>query len=128
MLLKEIKEYMQTFIDCPNWNIGAIDTSQEKSITIITKQGPVNQIAVGGLLHTSYKSKTIEVILRWTNDYEEAENKAEDVYNLFLTQPEEIGHVQIISSTMKHNTPVIVETALPNTIEFRVETTLTYRK
>ena len=64
MLLSEIKDWLKTKINCPNWYVGKIDGSVEQCIGIYSIVGGKPNIAVGGLENTSYATKSISILVQ----------------------------------------------------------------
>ena len=47
MTLAEVKDFLKSKIDCPNWYVGKRDEAKENSITVYPTQGPVPVIPIG---------------------------------------------------------------------------------
>lgn len=127
MLLKDIKNYMQTKIECPYWSIGMIDVAKEKSIAILGSSHDALPIAMGGTHNSTYKRKTVEIIIRWNNE-DEAEVKAQQIYDMFAQQPKILNGTELVSCIVRNDTPVNIESLLQEAIEFRLELTITYKE
>lgn len=127
MLLKDIKNYMQTNINSPHWSIGAIDITKEKTIAILGKEYNSKPIALGGMKNATYKTKTIEIVIRW-NDEEEAERMAQQMYDMFALQPKIVNGIDIITCVIKNDTPVNTVVSQSGAIEYRSEITITYKE
>ena len=52
MLLSEIREYLKTKVESPQWYLNKVG-DKEQSITIYNTTGPAPIIAIGGLENTS---------------------------------------------------------------------------
>ena len=78
MLLSEIREYLKTKVESPQWYLNKVG-DKEQSITIYNTTGPVPVIAIGGLENTSYTTKTISILVHWGKDSNKAELKAQEV-------------------------------------------------
>lgn len=127
MLLKDIKNYMQTNINSPHWSIGAIDTTKEKTIAILGKEYNSKPIALGGMKNATYKTKTIEIVIRW-NDEEEAERMAQQMYDMFALQPKIVNGIDIVTCVIKNDTPVNTVVSQSGAIEYRSEVTIAYKE
>lgn len=129
MTLKEVREYLKTKIDCPNWYGGKIDASKEQCIGIYNIQGPVPNIALGGLANTSYFTKAISILVHWTNNSNTAEEKAQEVYNALLCNFNAvIGGKRIIKFDMKTSEPISVGTDDNGIFEYVIETVIYYER
>ena len=60
MLLSEIREYLKTKIESPQWYLNKVG-DKEESITIYNTTGIAPRIALGGLEQTSYTTKAISI-------------------------------------------------------------------
>lgn len=78
----KVKDYLKTVIkDCDNWSIGKIDNNQEKAIAIYTNRRKLDSLSKYKNLQ-SYGILPITLLLRWTKNYNTAETKANDIYEL----------------------------------------------
>lgn len=85
MTLKQIKDYFKTAF---GWNhgisIGKIDNNLDNAICFYNSRRPTPKIGtVGGKENRSYNLKSVTILLRWTSNADEAEQKAEEIYNFF---------------------------------------------
>ena len=90
MLLSEIREYLKSKIESPQWYLNKVG-AMEQSITIYNVVGPAPRIALGGLEQTSFTTKAISILVHWGKDSNKAEIKAQEVYNAFFGQDAVIG-------------------------------------
>lgn len=127
MLLSEIREYLKTKIDSPQWYLNKVG-NKEKSITIYNTTGPAPRIALGGLEQTSYTTKAISILVHWGKDSNKAELKAQEVYNAFFGQDGTIGGKKIIQFKMKTDSPIYVGTDSEGIIEYVIETIIYYER
>ena len=127
MLLSEIREYLKTKIECPQWYLNKVG-DKEESITIYNTTGSSPRIALGGLEQTSYTTKAISVLVHWGKDSNKAELKAQEVYNAFFGQDETIGGKRIIQFKMKTDSPIYVDTDSEGIIEYVIEVTIYYER
>lgn len=128
MLLSEVREYLKTIIQCPQWYCGKIDDSKEQCIGIYNVQGPVPNIAIGGLENTSYATKAISILIHWTKNCNTAEQKAQEVYNALFGQSVTIGGKRVIKFNMRTPEPVSVGTDSNGVFEFIIETIIYYER
>ncbi len=78
---KKVKDYLKTLIDSPKWYIGKSDNSQEASITLYGNKRKIGRISSYQSLQT-YSVLPTTLLLRWGLYYDEAENKANEIYEL----------------------------------------------
>lgn len=128
MLLSEIKDWLKTKINCPNWYVGKIDGSVEQCIGIYSIVGGKPNIAVGGLENTSYATKSISILVHWGKLTTPAEQKAQEVYNTLFSQSTVIGTKRVIEFDMKTSEPVGVGTDDNGIYEFVIETNIIYER
>lgn len=78
----KVKDYLKNIIkDCDNWSIGKIDNNQEKAIAIYSNRRQLDSLSKFKDLQ-SYGILPITLLLRWTKNYNTAEIKADDIYEL----------------------------------------------
>ena len=78
----KVKDYLKTIIkDCDKWYIGKMDENQEKAIAIYSNRRNLAKISNFKSLQ-SYGILPITLLLRWTKNYNTAETKADDIYEL----------------------------------------------
>lgn len=78
----KVKDYLKTVIkDCDNWSIGKIDNNQEKAISLYSNRRNLEKLSEFKKLQ-SYGILPITLLLRWTKNYNIAETKANDIYEL----------------------------------------------
>lgn len=129
MMLSEIREWLRTEIESPNWYIGKIDGSKEKCIGIYNVNTGQPYIAIGGLDNTSYATKGVSFLIHWTKNADTAERKAHEVYDaLFGRTGVEIGGKRVIAFEMRTPGPVDVGTDDQNIYELVVETIIYYER
>ena len=63
MILKEVKDYLKSRIDCPQWYVGKRFEDEEYSITVYPTQGPAPRIPIGGLGKSRYGTKAVSVLV-----------------------------------------------------------------
>lgn len=127
MLLSEIREYLKTKIESPQWYLNKVG-DKEESITIYNTVGPDPRMALGGLEQTSYTTKAISILVHWGKDSNKAELKAQEVYNAFFGRDGNIGGKRVIQFKMKTDSPVYVGTDTEGIIEYVIETIIYYER
>ena len=129
MLLSEVRTYLKTIIQCPQWYCGKIDGSKEQCIGIYNIEGQKPKIALGGLENTSYSTKAISILVHWTKNNNTAEEKAQEVYKaLFCNSKAVIGNKRIIKFDMKMPEPISVGTDDNGIFEYVIELTIYYER
>lgn len=127
MLLSEIRDYLKSKVNSPQWYLNKVG-DKEESITIYNTVGPAPRIALGGLEQTSYTTKAISILVHWGKDSNKAELKAQEVYNAFFGQDGTIGGKRIIQFKMKTDSPIYVGTDTEGIIEYVIETIIYYER
>lgn len=128
MLLSEVREYLKSKIECPQWYIGKIDGTKEQCIGIYNVTGPKPNIALGGLVNTSYSTKAISILVHWGKNANIAEQKAQEVYNALFGQETIIGNKRVIKFDMRTSEPISVGTDENNIYEYVIETIIYYER
>lgn len=128
MTLKEIKDWIKTVVDCPQWYIGKIDGGKEFCIGLYNIQGPPPNIALGGLDNTSYGIKAISILIHWGKNPDTAEQKAQEVYKRLFGEIAIIGDKRVIQFEMKSSEPINVGTDTNNIYEYVIETIINYER
>ena len=128
MTLKDFKNWLKTVVDSPQWYIGKIEGSKEQCIGLYNLQGPPPNLAIGGLPNTGYASKGISILVHWSTNPDNAEQKAIEVYNKLLGQTAIIGGNRIIQFEMKYSEPISVGTDTNNIYEYVIEIIIYYER
>ena len=79
--IEQVKNYLKSVINSPKWYIGKSNNNQEKSITIYGNKRKIGKISGYQSLQT-YSALPITLLIRWGLYYDEAENKANEIYEL----------------------------------------------
>ena len=127
MLLSEIREYLKSKIESPQWYLNKVG-DKEQSITIYNTVGPAPRIALGGLEQTSFTTKAISILVHWGKESNKAELKAQEVYNALFGQDGTIGGKKVIQFKMKTDSPIYVGTDSEGIIEYVIETIIYYER
>ncbi|WP_336822942.1 minor capsid protein [Sporosarcina sp. USHLN248] len=128
MTLAEIREWLKTQVDCPQWYIGKIDGSKPECIGIYSATGPAPRIAVGGLSNTGYATKAVSILVHWGKNADKAEQKAQEVYNAMFGQKAVIGGKRVIMFQMKTDGPVGVGTDSEGIYEYVIEVNILHER
>lgn len=128
MLLSDIREYLKTKIECPQYFLNKLGGTQERSITIYNVPGLPPNIAIGGLENTSYSTKAISILVHWGKNSDIAELKAQEIYNVFFGQSGIIGNKKVNMFKMKTDEPVYVGTDSEGIIEYVIEMIIYYER
>ena len=128
MLLSEVREYLKSKIECPQWYIGKIDGTKEQCIGIYSIIGPRSHIALGGLENTSYSTKAISILIHWGKNANIAEQKAQEVYNTLFGQDSIIGGKRVIDFNMRTSEPISVGTDKDGIYEYVIEVNIIHER
>ena len=128
MLLSEVRDYLKTVVESPQWYIGKIDSSKEQCIGIYSIPGPAPKIAIGGLSNTSYATKAVSILVHWGKNANTAEQKAQEVYNKLFGQKAVIGGKRVINFDMRTSEPIGVGSDSNGIFEYVIETIIYYER
>lgn len=79
---KTVKDYLKTIITgCTKWSIGAMDNNQEYAIAIYANRRQLGSISKYPQ-YQSYSILPITLLLRWSKNYNTAQIKANEIYEL----------------------------------------------
>lgn len=127
MLLSEIRDFLKTKIESPQWYLNKVG-DKEQSITIYNTLGLAPRMALGGLKQTSFTTKAISILVHWGKDSNKAELKAQEVYNALFGKSGAIGGKRVIQFKMKTDEPVYVGTDKEGVIEYVIETIIYHER
>lgn len=128
MLLSEVRDFLKTKIDCPQWGINSLLAGKEQAICLYGIQGPKPNIAIGGLQNTSYATKAVSILIHWGNSPDIAERKAQEVFNAIFGQDAVIGGKRVINFDMRTSEPISVGTDSNGIYEYVIETVIYYER
>ncbi|MGF7050414.1 hypothetical protein J2T13_004952 [Paenibacillus sp. DS2015] len=128
MTLAEIRDWLKTQVDCPQWYIGKIEGSKPQCIGLYNITGATPMIAIGGLDNTSYASKTVSILIHWSKNADTAERKAQEVYATLFGHSGEIAGKRVISFQMRTSEPISVGTDDEGIYEYVIEMTIIYER
>ena len=90
----DIRAYISCLGIADNTNVycGKLDDKKNKSIGVYNnnKQRPV-QMAVGGLNNSSYRVKSVSILVHWNTSVRDTEKAAEQLYNMLR----DLNHITI---------------------------------
>lgn len=122
MNLSEIRDWMKTVIDCPQWYLNSMAGKVDKCITLYNTTGSPSRIVVGGLSATGYMIKPISILVHWGKSASAAEEMAQEVYDALFGQTATIGGKRVIMFRMPQSGPVSVGVDGEGIHEFVIET------
>ena len=128
MTLAQVRDWLKTQVDCPQWSIGKIDGSKEQCIGLYNVPGPLPRMALGGLENTSYTVKTVSILIHWGKNANVAELKAIAVYAAMFGKAAVIGGKRVITFQMRHPEPISVGTDDNNIYEYVIEVSIFYER
>lgn len=127
MTLAEIRDWMKTVIDCPQWYLNSMAGKVDRCITLYNTTGAASRIAVGGLDATGYMIKPISILVHWGKSASAAEVKAQEVYDALFGQSANIGGKRVWFH-MPQSGPISVGVDSEGVYEFVVETHIYYER
>lgn len=122
MTLADIRDWMKTVIDCPQWYSGSMAGKVDRCITLYNTTGAQSRIAVGGLQFTGYMISPISILVHWGKSASAAEAKAREVYDALFGQTATIGGKRVIMFHMPQPAPVGVGVDSEGIHEYVIET------
>ena len=123
----KVKDYLKTIIkDCDNWSIGKIDNNQEKAIAIYSNRRQLDSLSKYKNLQ-SYGILPITLLLRWTKNYNTAETKANDIYELLDCSSFFIDDYRCNINCL-YDGPIDLGSDENGVYKFSIELNLLYRK
>ncbi len=123
----KVKDYLKTIIkDCDKWYIGKIDNNQEKAIAIYSNRRNLAKLSEFKNLQ-SYGILPITLLLRWTKNYNTAETKANDIYELLDCSSFFIDNYKCNINCL-YDGPIDLGSDENGVYKFSIELNLLYRK
>ena len=123
----KVKDYLKTVIkDCDKWSIGKMDENQEKAIAIYSNKRQLESLSKFKDLQ-SYGILPITLLLRWTKNYNTAETKANDIYELLDCSSFFIDNYKCNINCL-YNGPIDLGSDENGVYKFSIELDLLYRK
>ena len=123
----KVKDYLKTIIkDCEKWYIGKMDENQEKAIAIYSNRRNLAKLSDFKNLQ-SYGILPITLLLRWTKNYNIAETKANDIYELLDCSSFFINDYRCNINCL-YDGPIDLGSDENGVYKFSIELNLLYRK
>ena len=123
----KVKDYLKTIIkDCDKWYIGKMDENQEKAIAIYSNRRQLDNLSKFKDLQ-SYGILPITLLLRWTKNYNTAETKANDIYELLDCSSFFIDDYKCNINCL-YDGPIDLGSDENGVYKFSIELNLLYRK
>ena len=123
----KVKDYLKTIIkDCEKWYIGKMDENQEKAIAIYANKRQLDSLSKYKNLQ-SYGILPITLLLRWTKNYNTAETKANDIYELLDCSSFFIDDYRCNINCL-YDGPIDLGSDENGVYKFSIELNLLYRK
>lgn len=128
MTLKKVRDWLKLQVtDLVSAYIGKIDATKEKAICIYGRASAGTKIAVGGLVNTSSATKGISILVQWSKNCDTAEQKAQEIYNVFH------GTQTVIDGTecffqMKNDEPIFIGTNEKDIYEYVIDLDIIYKR
>lgn len=130
MMIKDIKNYLKSSVDCPNWYVGRIDGKKDQCIGVYPARSqpkPV-PVAIGGVENTTYEKMGVEILIHWGEAPTDAEKKAREVYGALYGQNPVIGGKNVIKTDMNTSCPVYAGADENGIYEFVIGAVIYYEK
>ena len=110
----DVRDYIAGLGIADNNNVycGKLDNKKDKSIGVynLNRQRPP-QTAVGGLNNSSYRIKSISILVHWNTSVRDTEKAAEQLYNMLRdTNNKIINDTKLLFTKMQVDGPVDVGT------------------
>lgn len=122
MTLSEIRDWLKTVIDCPQWYLNSMGGKVDRCITLYNTTGGISRLAVGGLSATGYMIKPISILVHWGKSASAAETKAQEVYDALFGQTAVIGGKRVSMFHVPQPGPISVGVDSEGIYEFVIET------
>lgn len=128
----DVRDYIAGLGIADNTNVycGKLDDKKNKSIGVYNnnKQRPV-QMAVGGLNNSSYRVKSVSILIHWNTSVRDAEKTAEQLYNMLRDMNHiTINDTKVFFTKMLVDEPVDVGTDDKGIFESVIELDIYYER
>ena len=128
----DVRDYIAGLGIADNINVycGKLDDKKNKSIGIYNnnKQRPV-QMAVGGLNNSSYRVKSVSILVHWNTSVRDTEKAAEQLYNMLSDMNHiTINDTKVFFTKMLVDEPVDVGTDDKGIFESVIELDIYYER
>lgn len=128
----DVRNYIAGLGLAANTNVycGKLDDKKDKSIGIYnsSRQRPV-QMAIGGIKNSSYRVKSVSVLVHWNKSVRDTEKAAEQLYNMLRdTKRVTINGTRVFFTKMQVDEPVDVGTDDNGIFECVIELDIYYER
>lgn len=128
----DVRDYIAGLGIADNNNVycGKLDNKKDKSIGVynLNRQRPP-QTAVGGLNNSSYRIKSISILVHWNTSVRDTEKAAEQLYNMLRdTNNKIINDTKLLFTKMQVDGPVDVWTDDKGIFESVIELDIYYER
>lgn len=128
----DVRDYIAGLGIADNNNVycGKLDNKKDKSIGVynLNRQRPP-QTAVGGLNNSSYRVKSVSILIHWNTSVRDTEKAAEQLYNMLKdTGNKIINDTKILFTKMQVDEPVDVGTDDKGIFEMVIELDIYYER
>ena len=128
----DVRDYIAGLGIADNDNVycGKLDNKKDKSIGVynLNRQRPP-QTAVGGLNNSSYRIKSISILVHWNTSVRDTEKAAEQPYNMLRdTNNKIINDTKLLFTKMQVDGPVDVGTDDKGIFESVIELDIYYER
>jgi hypothetical protein len=128
----DVRDYIAGLGIADNNNVycGKLDNKKDKSIGVynLNRQRPP-QTAVGGLNNSSYRIKSISILVHWNTSVRDTEKAAEQLYNMLRdTNNKIINDTKLLFTKMQVDGPVDVGTDDKGIFESVIELDIYYER
>lgn len=128
----DVRDYIAGLgiVDNTNVYYGKLDDKKNKSIGVYNnnKQRPV-QMAVGGLNNSSYRIKSVSILVHWNTSVRDTEKTSEQLYNMLRDMNHiTINDTKVFFTKMLVDEPVDVGTDDKGIFESVIELDIYYER
>lgn len=128
----DVRDYIAGLGIADNDNVycGKLDNKKDKSIGVynLNRQRPP-QTAVGGLNNSSYRIKSISILVHWNTSVRDTEETSEQLYNMLRdTNNKIINDTRLLFTKMQVDGPVDVGTDDKGIFESVIELDIYYER
>ena len=128
----DVRDYIAGLGIADNNNVycGKLDNKKDKSIGVynLNRQRPP-QTAVGGLNNSSYRIKSVSILVHWNKSVRDTEETSEQLYNMLRdTNNKLINDTKLLFTKMQVDGPVDVGTDDKGIFESVIELDIYYER
>lgn len=128
----DVRDYIAGLGIADNNNVycGKLDNKKDKSIGVynLNRQRPL-QTAVGGLNNSSYRIKSVSILIHWNKSVRDTEETSEQLYNMLRdTNNKIINDTKLLFTKMQVDGPVDVGTDDKGIFESVIELDIYYER